>query len=90
MNIVMFESIFVLFLIVILVGVINLFNNICDIEEDIKGGCCMLVILLGFKNVIRFLVVLFGIVYIWIVVLVVFFDISFWIFLVFFSVFKLI
>jgi 1,4-dihydroxy-2-naphthoate octaprenyltransferase len=84
-NTVTSESIFVSLPIAILVGAINLSNNIRDIEEDTKGGRRTLAILLGSKNAIRFLAALFGIAYIWTVALVVFFDISPWIFLVFLS-----
>ncbi|MFT7827808.1 1,4-dihydroxy-2-naphthoate polyprenyltransferase [Priestia megaterium] len=84
-NTVTSESIFVSLPIAILVGAINLSNNIRDIEEDTKGGRRTLAILLGSKNAIRFLAALFGIAYIWTVALVIFFDISPWIFLVFLS-----
>lgn len=74
----------------IFVGVINLLNNICDIEEDKKGGCKILVILMGYKGVVILLVVLFVVVYIWVVGLVIIGVVSLWLFVVFLSVFKLV
>ena len=62
----------------ILVGAINMSNNIRDIEEDIKGGRKTLPILLGRKNSIRGLAAAFIFAYAWIVVLVIMGQIPFW------------
>ena len=49
-NTVTIESVLISIPIGILVGAINMSNNIRDIEEDIKGGRKTLVILLGRKS----------------------------------------
>lgn len=54
----------------ILVGAINMSNNIRDIEEDTKGGRKTLVILLGREKAITTLMMAFIVSYLWIVVLV--------------------
>ncbi|MFS0864431.1 1,4-dihydroxy-2-naphthoate polyprenyltransferase [Fredinandcohnia sp. 179-A 10B2 NHS] len=55
--------------IMILVGAINMSNNIRDLDGDKKNGRKTLPILLGRKNAIKFLAVLFLISYAWIIVL---------------------
>lgn len=72
--------------IAILVGALNLSNNIRDIEEDTKGGRKTLAILLGKKKAVYFLAFLFLTAYLWITGLVLASDISLWLFLIFLSV----
>jgi 1,4-dihydroxy-2-naphthoate polyprenyltransferase len=67
----------------ILVGAINMSNNIRDIEEDIKGGRKTLAILLGREKGILALAVAFAVSYLWIVLLVVIGYISPWALVVF-------
>lgn len=55
--------------IMILVGAINMSNNIRDLDGDKKNGRRTLPILLGRKNAIKFLAVLFIISYVWIIAL---------------------
>lgn len=62
----------------ILVGAINMSNNIRDIEEDKKGGRKTLPILLGRKKAIIALGLFFFIAYAWIVVLVFVTPLSYW------------
>ncbi len=72
--------------IALLVGAINLSNNIRDIEEDTKGGRKTLAILLGHKKAVYFLALLFIVSYIWITGLVLVGNTSPWLFLVLLSV----
>lgn len=72
--------------IAILVGAINLSNNIRDIEEDKKGGRKTLAILMGHQKAVYFLAFLFIISYIWITGLVLVGNTSPWLFLVLLSV----
>ena len=72
----------------ILVGAINMSNNIRDIEEDIKGGRKTLAILLGHRKGIIVLAIAFAVSYLWIVFLVVTSYISPWTLVVFLTVRK--
>ncbi|HFJ9434360.1 1,4-dihydroxy-2-naphthoate polyprenyltransferase [Bacillus thuringiensis] len=67
----------------ILVGAINMSNNIRDIEEDIKGGRKTLAILLGREKGIIALAIAFAVSYLWIVVLVLMGYVSPWVLVVF-------
>ncbi len=87
-NTVNIQSILLSIPIAILVGAINLSNNIRDIEEDQKGGRKTLVILLGQNRAISFLAFLFSVAYIWVLGLVVVSNESFWLFLVLLSINK--
>lgn len=80
------QSILISIPIAILVGAINLSNNIRDVEEDIKGGRKTLAILMGQKRAVYFLGFLFFVAYIWITGLVIAGNISPWLFLIFLSV----
>ncbi|KKI92916.1 1,4-dihydroxy-2-naphthoate octaprenyltransferase [Bacillus sp. SA1-12] len=80
------QSILISIPIAILVGAINLSNNIRDIEEDIKGGRKTLAILMGQKRAIYFLAFLFVLAYVWITGLVITTGISPWLFLIFLSI----
>jgi 1,4-dihydroxy-2-naphthoate polyprenyltransferase len=62
----------------ILVGAINMSNNIRDIEEDTKGGRKTLAILLGRDAAVMALANSFFISYLWIIVLIVLGDLSAW------------
>lgn len=70
----------------ILVGGINMSNNIRDIKEDTLGGRKTLAILLGREKAIQLLAISFIASYAWIVGLVVFSIVSPWLLLVFISV----
>ncbi|MBD8027021.1 1,4-dihydroxy-2-naphthoate polyprenyltransferase [Ureibacillus sp. Re31] len=72
----------------ILVGAINMSNNIRDIEEDTKGGRKTLAILLGREKGVKALAVAFGISYLWIIVLVLMGQVSPWALVVLFSIKK--
>lgn len=72
----------------ILVGGINMANNIRDIEEDKKGGRKTLAILIGRKNAVNLLATSFVVSYLWIIVLVVLGSISVWALVVLLSVKK--
>ncbi|CAM4054027.1 1,4-dihydroxy-2-naphthoate polyprenyltransferase [Lederbergia lenta] len=72
----------------ILVGAINMSNNIRDIEEDIKGGRKTLAILLGQREGIIVLAIAFAISYLWIVFLALTGYISPWTLVVFLTVKK--
>lgn len=74
--------------IAILVGSINMSNNIRDIEEDIVGGRRTLPILLGRDRAISTLGFAFIVSYVWIAVLVFMQIVSPWAFVAFISVFK--
>ena len=77
-NTVTIESVLISIPIGILVGAINMSNNIRDIEEDIKGGRKTLVILLGREKAVVTLAVAFFIAYLWIAVIVLMGYISPW------------
>ncbi|GED19760.1 1,4-dihydroxy-2-naphthoate polyprenyltransferase [Kurthia gibsonii] len=70
----------------ILVGGINMSNNIRDIKEDTIGGRKTLAILLGREKAIQLLAISFIVSYAWIVGLVVFGVVSPWLLFVFISV----
>lgn len=70
----------------ILVGGINMSNNIRDIKEDTIGGRKTLAILLGREKAIQLLAISFIVSYAWIVGLVVFGVVTPWLLLVFISV----
>lgn len=72
----------------ILVGAINMSNNIRDIEEDTKGGRKTLPILLGREKAVIALAIAFIVSYLWIAVLVFVTPISVWVLLVLLSVKK--
>ncbi|WP_039075083.1 1,4-dihydroxy-2-naphthoate polyprenyltransferase [Bacillus sp. MSP13] len=80
------QSILISIPIAILVGAINLSNNIRDIEEDKKGGRKTLAILMGHKGAVTLLAASFAVAYIWIVGLVITGAASPWLFVVFLSV----
>ncbi|MGE6260142.1 1,4-dihydroxy-2-naphthoate polyprenyltransferase [Heyndrickxia sporothermodurans] len=71
--------------IAILVGAINLSNNIRDIEEDTKGGRKTLAILIGRRNAIYVLGASFALAYLWILLLVILNVVSPWACFVFLS-----
>ena len=77
-NTITTESVLISIPIGILVGAINMSNNIRDIEEDMKGGRKTLVILLGREKAIVTLAVAFFIAYLWIAVIVLMGYISPW------------
>lgn len=85
-NMVNLESVLLSIPVAILVGAINLSNNIRDLEEDRKGGRKTLAILLGTQKAVYLLASLFGIAYSWIIGLVVVGTLSPWSLLVFLSV----
>lgn len=87
-NTITMQSVLISIPIAILVGAINMSNNIRDIEEDIVGGRRTLVILLGSQKSIIFLAGAFVVSYLWIVMLVVTGQISPWTLLVFLTVRK--
>ena len=87
-NTVSVQSLLISIPIGILVGAINMSNNIRDIEEDIKGGRRTLAILLGSQKGIIALAIAFAVSYLWIVFLVVAGSISPWTLVVFLSVKK--
>ncbi|SOC11041.1 1,4-dihydroxy-2-naphthoate prenyltransferase [Ureibacillus xyleni] len=62
----------------ILVGAINMANNIRDIAEDTKGGRKTLAILLGRKKAVSVLAMSFIVAYLWIIILVLIGNISPW------------
>ncbi|MFJ7951581.1 1,4-dihydroxy-2-naphthoate polyprenyltransferase [Lysinibacillus sp. NPDC096418] len=72
------ESILISIPVGILVGAINMSNNIRDIDEDIIGGRKTLPILLGREKAVQFLAIAFSISYLWIVLIVLVGYISPW------------
>lgn len=72
--------------IMILVGSINLSNNIRDLDGDKENGRRTLAILLGKKNAVMFLAAMFTLSYIWVFALIAFGIISPWITLVVLSI----
>lgn len=87
-NTITMQSVLISIPIAILVGAINMSNNIRDIEEDIKGGRKTLPILLGHQKGITVLAIAFVISYLWIVLLVATGYISPWALVVFVTVKK--
>lgn len=83
-----FQSILLSVPIGVLVGAINLSNNIRDIEEDTIGGRNTLAILIGRKKAVYLLGTLFLISYVWIIGLVIIGFVSPWLLLVFLSISK--
>jgi 1,4-dihydroxy-2-naphthoate octaprenyltransferase len=77
------ESILISIPIGILVGAINMSNNIRDIDEDIKGGRKTLAILLGREKAVAALAISFLISYLWIVAIVWMGYVSPWILVMF-------
>ena len=77
-NTLTIESILISIPIGILVGAINMSNNIRDIDEDIKGGRKTLAILLGREKAVAALAIAFFIAYLWIVAIVVMGYVSPW------------
>jgi 1,4-dihydroxy-2-naphthoate polyprenyltransferase len=72
--------------IVILVGAILMANNIRDLDGDKENGRKTLAILLGRKNAIRFLGMMFIVSYLWIIALVISNNVSLWLLLVLISI----
>ncbi len=72
------ESILISIPIGILVGAINMSNNIRDIDEDIKGGRKTLPILLGREKAVKLLAIAFVFSYLWIFLIVLMGYISPW------------
>ncbi|GEK34222.1 1,4-dihydroxy-2-naphthoate polyprenyltransferase [Kurthia sibirica] len=70
----------------VLVGAINMSNNIRDIKEDTIGGRKTLAILLGRKKSITVLAISFIVSYLWIIGLVIFSVVSPWLLLVLLSI----
>lgn len=87
-NTVSFQSLLISIPVGILVGAINMSNNIRDIEEDKKGGRKTLAILLGRKNAVKALAIAFIISYAWIVALIVMGEVSPWLLVVFLGIKK--
>ncbi|CEE02436.1 MULTISPECIES: 1,4-dihydroxy-2-naphthoate polyprenyltransferase [Bacillaceae] len=69
----------------ILIGAINLSNNIRDLNGDKEHGRKTLPILVGRENAIKILAVAFLISYLWILALILFADLSPWLLVVFLS-----
>lgn len=80
------DSILVATPIMILIGSINLSNNIRDLEGDKENGRRTLAILLGKKNAVLFLAAMFALSYVWVFTLVMMGIISPWILLVVLSI----
>lgn len=87
-NTVSFQSLLISIPVGILVGAINMSNNIRDIEEDKKGGRKTLAILLGRKNAVKALAIAFILSYAWIVALIVMGEVSPWLLVVFLGIKK--
>lgn len=87
-NTVSFQSLLISIPVGILVGAINMSNNIRDIEEDKKGGRKTLAILLGRKNAVKTLAIAFILSYAWIVALIVMGEVSPWLLVVFLGIKK--
>lgn len=79
------QSILLSIPIAILVGAINLSNNIRDIEEDTIGGRKTLAILIGRRNAVYVLAASFALAYLWILLLVLTSVVSPWACFVFLS-----
>ena len=82
------DSVLISLPIAILVGAINMSNNIRDIEEDIIGGRKTLAILLGRDRAIMLLMIAFIVSFAWIVGLIVVGIISPWALIVFLGIKK--
>ncbi len=82
------ESILISIPVAVLVGAINMSNNIRDIEEDFKGGRKTLPILLGYQKAVIFLAGAFIVSYAWIVLLALTGSISPWALVVFITIKK--
>ena len=82
------DSVLISLPIAILVGAINMSNNIRDIEEDIIGGRKTLAILIGRDRAIMLLMIAFIVSFAWIVGLIVVGIISPWAFIVFLGIKK--
>lgn len=87
-NTITLSSVLISIPIGILVGAINMSNNIRDIDEDTKGGRKTLAILLGREKGITVLAVAFVISYLWIIALVIMGQISPWALVVLLSIKK--
>ena len=85
-GIVSTESILIAIPIMILVGAINLSNNIRDLDGDKEHGRKTLPVLLGKKNAVNFLAALFIISYVWAFALIALGIISPWISIVVLSI----
>lgn len=72
----------------LLVAAIMLANNIRDIEEDTVGGRKTLSIIVGRYNAVTILLLFFAVSYVWIVLLILFGQLTPWALLVFLSVKK--
>ncbi|KAB7669967.1 1,4-dihydroxy-2-naphthoate polyprenyltransferase [Bacillus sp. B1-b2] len=66
------ESILISIPVSVLIGAINLSNNIRDIEEDTLGGRKTIAILMGYDKAVQFLAGLFIFSYLWVIVFVAF------------------
>lgn len=82
------DSVLISLPIAILVGAINMSNNIRDIEEDIIGGRKTLAILLGRDRAIGLLMIAFIVSFVWIIGLIVAGIISPWALIVFLGIKK--
>lgn len=82
------DSVLISLPIAILVGAINMSNNIRDIEEDIIGGRKTLAILVGRDRAIMLLMIAFTVSFAWIVVLIVVGIVSPWALIVFLGIKK--
>lgn len=82
------ESIYISVPIALLIGAINLSNNIRDIEEDTLGGRKTIAILIGFEKAVTLLATLFILSYLWIILLVVFGVLSPWLLIILLSIKK--
>lgn len=78
MNMLTVKSILISVPIGVLVGSINMSNNIRDIDEDTKGGRKTLAILLGRKKAVATLAIAFLVSYLWIVTIVLMGYVSPW------------
>lgn len=82
-NTLTIESMLISLPVGILVGAINMANNIRDIDEDIKGGRKTLAILLGREKAVAVLASAFVIAFMWIVVIVLIGYVSPWALMIF-------
>ncbi|WAA11797.1 1,4-dihydroxy-2-naphthoate polyprenyltransferase [Fervidibacillus halotolerans] len=80
------SSILVSIPVTILIGAINLSNNIRDLDGDKKSGRKTLAILVGRKRAINILAFLFAISYLWIIFLIIFQGFTPWLLLVLLSI----
>lgn len=70
----------------ILIGAINLSNNIRDLDGDKENGRKTLAILLGRQNAIKLLAAMFMVSYLWIVALIIFNSLTPWLLISFLSI----